>query len=49
MYFVWISFFSSGEMSYVLIDYDIVQGNKKVNEIYDFENENEGLYLSLFV
>ena len=28
----------------MLIDYDIVQGNKKVNEIYDFENENEGLY-----
>ncbi len=31
-------------MSYVLIDYDIVPNNKKDDQIYEFENENEGLY-----
>ena len=31
-------------MSYVLIDYDIVPTNKKDDQIYEFENENEGLY-----
>jgi len=32
---------SNGEMSYVLIDYDIVPNNKKDDQIYEFENENE--------